>query len=203
MAFPNTMLYAIGLGFLGYLCGSLPFAIWVTYLIKGVDVRLAGSGHATTTNTFRQAGFGPGVIVFILDVSKGFLPTWLAIRFSPAAWIIPLTAALSVAGHCWPIFSGFRGGMGLATTGGSLLAVEPIGFIIALGVLISLTLIVRHSARAAVFTGILMAPVMWLLGLHGLVFWIAVATGLVIAYRFLVDWNRKYRELWLDRERTQ
>lgn len=143
------------------------------------------------------------MIVFMLDISKGFLPTWLAMRSAPAAWIIPLTAALAVAGHCWPIFSGFRGGMGLATTGGSLLAVEPIGFIIALGVLISLTLIIHHSARAAVFTGIMMAPAMWLMGLHGLVFWVSVATGLVIAYRFLVDWNRKYRELWLDREGTQ
>lgn len=203
MSFPITLLYTVGFGLFGYLSGSLPFAIWVTYIFKGVDVRLAGSGHATTTNTIRQAGFGPGVIVFILDISKGFLPTWLAMRSAPAAWIIPLTAALAVAGHCWPIFSGFRGGMGLATTGGSLLAVEPIGFIISLGVLISLTLIIHHSARAAVFTGIMMAPAMWLMGLRGLVIWFSVATGLVIAYRFLVDWNRKYRELWLDRERTQ
>jgi glycerol-3-phosphate acyltransferase PlsY len=200
---PITLLYAVGFCILGYLSGSLPFAIWITHIFKGVDVRLAGSGHATTTNTIRQAGFGPGALVLILDISKGFLPTWLAFRFAPSSWIIPLTAALAVAGHCWPLFSGFRGGMGLATTGGGLLAVQPIGFVIALGILISLTLIIHHSARAAVFTGIMMAPVMWLFGLHGLVFWVALATGLVIAYRFLLDWNRKYRELWLDREKTQ
>ncbi len=51
-------------------------------------------------------------------------------------------------------------------------------------------------------TGILGAPVFWLLGLRGVTFWIAVALGGVIAFRFLVDWNRKYRELWLDREKT-
>jgi glycerol-3-phosphate acyltransferase PlsY len=203
MSLPLTLLFAFGFGGLGYLSGSLPFAIWVTKLFKGVDVRLAGSGHATTTNTIRQAGFGPGVIVFFLDTAKGFLPTWLAMQFAPATWIVPVTAGLAVAGHCWPLFSNFRGGMGLATTGGSLLAVEPIGLIVALGVLISLTLLLRHSARAAVFTGIMMAPVMWLVGLHGLVFYIAITTGLVIAYRFLVDWNRKYRELWLDREKFQ
>jgi glycerol-3-phosphate acyltransferase PlsY len=168
-----------------------------------VDVRLAGSGHATTTNTIRQAGFGPGLLVFVLDTCKGFLPTWLAFHFAPSAWIIPLTAAMAVAGHCWPLFSNFRGGMGLATTGGSLLAVEPLGFVIALGVLVSLTLAIRHSARAAVITGIMMAPAMWLMGLRGLVLYVAIATGLVIAYRFLVDWNRKYRELWLDREKKQ
>jgi glycerol-3-phosphate acyltransferase PlsY len=194
-------LYAIGFCLAGYLSGSLPFAIWITRLFKGVDVRQAGSGHATTTNTIRQAGFGPGVLVLVLDISKGFLPTWLAMRYAPADWIIPMTAAFAVAGHCWPIFSGFRGGMGLATTGGCLLAIEPIGFVIALGVLISFMLIIHHSARAAVFTGLLMAPVMWLVGLRGLLLWVAMAAGLVIAYRFLVDWNRSYRELWLDREK--
>ena len=201
MPFPITLLYAVTFGCIGYLSGSMPFAIWVTRIFKGVDVRLAGSGHATTTNTIRQAGFGPGVIVFIFDTAKGFLPTWLALHFAPAAWIIPLSAGLAVAGHCWPIFSSFRGGMGLATTGGALLAVNPLGFILALGVLISLTLILRHSARAAVFTGMLMAPVMWLVGLRGLVITIAIVTGIVIAYRFMIDWNRKYRELWLDREK--
>ena len=201
MPFPNILVYAVAFGCIGYLSGSLPFAIWVTRIFKGVDVRLAGSGHATTTNTIRQAGFGPGLIVFIFDTAKGFLPTWLALRFAPATWIIPLTAGLAVAGHCWPIFSEFRGGMGLATTGGALLAIEPLGFIVALGVLISLTLIIHHSARAAVLTGLLIAPFMWLVGLRGLVFYIAFVTGFVIAYRFLVDWNRKYHELWLDREK--
>jgi glycerol-3-phosphate acyltransferase PlsY len=202
MSFATTLISALFFGLFGYLAGSLPSAIWITQLVKGVDVRQSGSGHATTTNTFRQAGFGPGLVVFILDITKGFFPTWIALLFSQPIWIIALTSAMAVAGHCWPLFSGFRGGMGLATTGGGLLAVKPIGFIIALGILILLTLLIHHSARAAVFTGILMAPVMWLLGLQGLVFWVAVATGLVIAFRFLSDWNRKYRELWLDREKS-
>lgn len=201
MSVTRMVEYAIVFGLLGYLSGSLPFAIWITKLVKGVDVRQAGSGHATTTNTIRQAGFGAGVVVFLLDLTKGFIPTWLALHFSLPIWIIALTSAMAVAGHCWPLFAGFRGGMGLATTGGGLLAVKPIGFLIALGILIFLTLVIHHSARAAVFTGILMAPVMWLLGLHDLVFWVAVSTGIVIAVRFLSDWNRKYRELWLDREK--
>jgi glycerol-3-phosphate acyltransferase PlsY len=162
---------------------------------------MAGSGHATTTNTIRQAGFGPGALVFILDLGKGYIPTWLAMQYGLPTWVISLTAALAVAGHCWSLFSGFRGGMGLATSGGALLAAKPIGFIIALGILISLTLLIRHSARAAVFTGVLMGPIMWVLGVRNLVFWIAIATGVVIALRFLSDWNRKYRELWLDREK--
>lgn len=191
--------------FLGYLCGSLPFSVWITRLVKGVDVRDTGSGHATTTNTIRQAGFGWGALVFILDFAKGFIPTYLAFyaeREAISPYIIALTAALAVAGHCWPVFAGFRGGMGLTTLGGALLAVNSLAFLICVAILILLVLVVRHSARASVFAGILAAPILWLSGIRDISFWVAVLGGLIIAARFLMDWNRKYRELWLDRARA-
>jgi len=115
-------------------------------------------------------------------------------------WLAPLTAALVVIGHCWPLFAGFRGGMGNASAGGAILAANPLAFVVGLGILVALVLIIRHSARASVLTGLLIAPAFWLLGLGNSSMWIAAAAGLVIAYRFLIDWNRQYRELWLDRE---
>lgn len=199
-----TALIASTLGFilLGYLSGSMTPSIWVTRLVKGVDVRDAGSGHATTTNTIRQAGFGWGALVLFIDIAKGFIPIWLALAYAPAIWIVPLTAGAAVIGHCWPVFVGFRGGMGLACAGGSLLAAEPLTMLAGLGILITLLLTIRHGARASVFTGILMAPVFWLFNLRGIEFWIAITVGIVIAFRFLIDWNRQYRELWLDREKS-
>lgn len=198
----NLFLSALIFSLMGYLSGSLTPSIWITRLVKDVDVRDAGSGHATTTNTVRQAGFGWGALVLVIDVAKGFFPTWLALQFAPAIWIVPLTAAAVVIGHCWPVFAGFRGGMGLACTGGCLLAAEPLTFLIGLGILITLLLTIRHGARASVFTGVLMAPAFWLLGLRGIEFWVAIGVGVVIAFRFLIDWNRQYRELWLDREKV-
>ena len=195
-----VLLYTLGFALLGYLTGSLSFALWVTRLFKGIDVREAGSRHATATNTLRQAGFGAFVIVAVLDVAKGFLPTWLALHYAPAPWIPPITAALVVIGHCWPLFADFRGGMGNASTGGAILAATPLAFVIGLGILVALTLILRHSARASALTGLLLAPAFWLLGLGSEAIWIAAAAGVVIAYRFLIDWNRQYHELWLDRE---
>lgn len=195
------ILYALGFALLGYLSGSLPFSIWITHVFKGVDVRDSGSGHATTTNTIRQAGFGPGAAVLILDLAKGFIPAYFALKYSPAIWIVPATAAFVIIGHCWPVFAQFRGGMGLASAGGCLLAVSPLAFLIAVAILITLTLTIHHSARASVFAGAAIAPALWLMGQRGIEFWVAVAVGLVIAYRFLIDWNRKYRELWLDRKR--
>jgi len=184
----------------GYLSGSLPFALWVTRMVKGIDVRDGGSGHVTTTNTIRQAGLGWGILVLILDISKGFVPAYFAARLALPYWAVALTAGLAVVGHCWPLFAQFRGGMGLATTGGCLLAINPLGLVIGLGVLVSLILTIRHSARAAFFTGLLIPVALWLLAQRGLIIWVSVATGIVIAIRFLDDWNREYRELWLDRE---
>ncbi|OQY33335.1 MAG: hypothetical protein B6I38_03650, partial [Anaerolineaceae bacterium 4572_5.1] len=159
-------------------------------------------GHVTTTNTIRQAGWAPGALVLLLDIGKGFIPTFFALRAGLPAWSVALTAALAVMGHCWPLFAGFRGGMGLATTGGTLLAVSVPGFLIALATLIALTLTIRHSARAALFAGILAPILFWLLDFHGAELWVMVAAGLVIVARFSIDWNRQYRELWLDREKV-
>jgi len=186
----------------GYLSGSLPFSIWVTRLVKGVDVRAAGSGHATTTNTIRQAGFGWGALVAVLDVAKGFIPTLLAVKYSGEPWVIALTAALGVVGHCWPLFGQFRGGMGIATFGGALFATNWVSAFVGLGLLLALLFTIRHAARASVLTGLLVAPLFWLFHLRGMEMWIALACGLVMAFRFLIDWNRKYRELWLDREKS-
>ena len=194
-----TILVDAGLLILAYCCGSLPFAVWVTHWKKGVDVRQSGSGHATSTNTIRQAGFAAGVLVFILDLMKGFLPVFLAGQLGSEAWIVPLTAGLVVIGHCWPVFAGFRGGMGLASAGGAILAVSPLGFLIAVGLLIFLVLVIRHSARAGLFAGLLTPFILWLIGLRGDPIWVSLAVGLVVAFRFVEDWNRKYRELWLDR----
>lgn len=186
---------------LGYLLGSIPSALWITRLVKGIDVRDGGSGHVTTTNTIRQAGWIPGMLVFIMDFGKGFLAVWLAQNAGLLAWSIALTGALAVAGHCWPVFAQFRGGMGLAAMGGSLAAVSLFAFLIGLGTLILLVLLIHHSARAAFFTSLLVPLVFWMIGLRGMVIWLAALAGLVIAVRFTIDWNRKYRELWLDREK--
>ena len=185
---------------LGYLLGSIPFSILITRFVKGVDVRDSGSGHATATNTIRQAGFGWGALVFVLDVAKGYIPTYLALKYSGDVQVVAFTAAFAVIGHCWPLFAGLRGGMGLATAGGTFLAVNVLGFLICIAALIVLVLVIRHSARASVIGGILAAPVLWIFNIRDVAFWVAVGAGLVIAVRFLIDWNRQYRELWLDRE---
>ena len=91
--------------------------------------------------------------------------------------------------------------MGIATAGGGVLAASALAFLIGAALLIFLTLVMRHGARASVVAGLITAPVYWLLGLRGPEFWIAIFAGVVIAIRFLGDWNRHYSELWLDRKK--
>ena len=198
---PTNNLFFI-LPILGYICGSLPFSIWVTRCVKGVDVREAGSGHATTTNTIRQAGFGWGALVLLLDIAKGFVPTYLAVSWGVPTYILALTAVCAVIGHCWPVFAQFRGGMGLACAGSCILAVDFVAGLIGLAILIALVLIIRHGARASVATGLALAPVYYLIRRGEPIIWLTAGVGLVITFRFLIDWNRQYRELWLDREKT-
>lgn len=196
----GQVMNAVGFGLIGYLCGSLVFGIWIARLIKGIDVRDGGSGHTGATNVFRQVGFLPAVAVLVLDVAKGYFPTWLAVKYGSTEFAIVAAATMAVVGHCWPLFAKFRGGMGMATTGGAILVLYPLGFLIGLGFEIALVLIIRHSARASFVTGILLAPLFFLFGQRGVVIWSAIGVGVVLAIRFLSDWNRQYRELWLDRD---
>jgi len=184
-----------------YLSGSLPFAIWVMRLTKGTDVRDGGSGHMTTTNTIRLAGWAPGILVFLLDTAKGYIPIYIAIHLGLPDWAVGLAAMLAVIGHCWPVFAQFRGGKGLAVTGGILLAISLPGFLISAGVLILFVLVTRHAARGSLFAALIIPAVLWLAGYRGAIIYAMVLAGLVIAGRFFVDWNRKYRELWLDRQK--
>lgn len=185
-----------------YLLGSLPFALWITRWRTGEDLRRHGSGHAGATNTMRLAGWPAGVAVMLLDIGKGFVAVWLTVRLAGPSWA-PLAAGLAVAGHVWPAFAGFRGGVGAATAAGAMLAAWPLGALLALGVEVALQLLLRHTARANVLTGLLLGPLWWLAGAPLWAVGVAAAAGALVAYRSLGDWGRVYRELWLDRERPE
>jgi len=195
-----NILTGLGLLVFAYLCGSLPFSIWLTRWKTGTDVRSAGSGHATATNTIRQAGWAVGALVLVLDLGKGFLPVSLALRFQSPVWMVMLVAMMAVIGHCWPVFAGFRGGMGLATTSGTMLAISPLAWLIGLGILIILMLLIKHAARAVVIAAVVIPSVYWVVGFREEIIWVAIGLAVVVGLRFLIDWKRQYRELWLDRE---
>lgn len=186
-------------GVFAYVIGSISFAVLVTRWKAGIDIRTIGSGHASGTNTMRAVGWPAAVLVAVLDLSKGFFVVWLSLRFSGIELTAAVAAGMVVVGHCWPMFAGFRGGMGLASGAGALLAVWPLGFVLALGLDVLLQLVVRHSARANFFTGLLLMPLWALFDASYQLLVIAAAVGVVISIRAFSDWRRVYKELWLDR----
>ncbi len=190
---------AIGVGV--YLLGSIPFAILITRWRAGIDVRDVGSGHATATNTMRAAGWMAGIAVMLLDAAKGFGAVWLARRFAEFGWEPAFAAGLVIVGHCWPVFAGFRGGMGVASGAGTLLATWPLGLALAVGLGAASQLLVRHSARGNIVTGLLVGPLWLIFGASGGDLLLATVVGVLIAYRARLDWNREYRELWWDRDK--
>jgi len=128
----SDLLWALGFGALAYLLGSVPFALLITRWRAGVDVRQVGSGHAGATNTMRAAGWGAGILVLLLDAAKGALAAAIPMLMGAPAWAMAIAGAAVVIGHCWPVFAGMRGGMGMASGAAALLVIWPFGFALAL-----------------------------------------------------------------------
>ncbi|TVY11598.1 glycerol-3-phosphate 1-O-acyltransferase PlsY [Paenibacillus cremeus] len=102
---------------ISYLLGSISFSYLAGRLLKGIDIRKHGSGNAGATNTLRVLGKGPGITVLLLDMLKGVAAVWIGTLHSGGDPLIQVLAGVCViAGHNWPVFFGFRGGKGIATT---------------------------------------------------------------------------------------
>ena len=154
---------------IGYLFGSIPFAILISRM-KGIDIRKVGSGNPGAANVFREVGKPYGLLVWALDMAKGALPMWIARDFFHIhPFFVGLTGVAAVAGHCWSVFLKFKGGKGVATSGGVFLFLFPWFFPIAVGTYF----LVQKAPRK---------PVVVISG-----FAIALAIGLII-YRRYISW---------------
>ena len=115
---------------LAYLLGSVSGSL-VLGRARGIDIREHGSGNAGGTNAFRTLGWKFALGVAAIDIAKGALATWLALRLAPVGQPLSVSghgyaaAAMAVAGHVWPLWHGFRGGKGAATAAGGLLMLWP------------------------------------------------------------------------------
>ena len=108
-----------------FLLGSIPTGYLVARS-KGVDIRQHGSGNIGATNVFRTLGKPLGILVFFIDALKGFAAVWLALRFGgSSAWPGIIAAVAVIAGHNYTPWLGFKGGKGIATSAGVLVALMP------------------------------------------------------------------------------
>ncbi|WP_091701221.1 glycerol-3-phosphate 1-O-acyltransferase PlsY [Anoxybacillus pushchinoensis] len=138
---------------IGYLLGSIPFALLVGKIGYGIDIREHGSGNLGGTNTFRVLGVKAGLIVTIADILKGALAASLPVLFSVD--IHPLiTGMFAVFGHTYPVFAQFRGGKAVATSGGVLLFYSPMLFMTMLAVFFLVLYVSKYVSLSSMLTGV-------------------------------------------------
>ena len=116
-----------------YLLGAIPFGLVLGYLVGGVDIRRQGSGNIGATNLGRALGRPWAIAAFVLDCAKGWAPATFFPHWNHPAepfWALRLACGFAaVCGHIWPVYLGFRGGKGVATLCGAVIAVDPLLFL--------------------------------------------------------------------------
>lgn len=148
-----------------YLLGSIPFPVIVSRLVKGVDLRRHGSGNMGALNSARVLGKRWFPVVFGLDFAKGAVAVTVARALLPGAVAIdPIVAGalgglFAVIGHCFPIFAGFKGGVGLAATAGAFALISP-GLLITALAAIGLGWALLRNMSVGVAATALIAPAM-------------------------------------------
>ncbi len=188
-------LAALAVAALGYLCGALPFGLWIGRVFRGVDVRTLGSGNLGATNVYRSLGRGLGLLTLVLDALKGAAPVWIAPGIPGAAALpggadgAPVLAGLTaVAGHVWTVFAGFRGGKGVATAAGVLLALSPAAFGVFAAVFVATVAITRYISLGSMLGSLAFAAALawpWPRGLGSprFLFGVAIAALVILRHR--------------------
>jgi glycerol-3-phosphate acyltransferase PlsY len=144
-----------------YLLGSIPAAVWIGKIFHNIDVREHGSGNAGTANVIRVLGWKTGIPVLIIDLAKGWtsamMPEFLHIAPPGSAMLesMQILAGLTaIVGHIFPLLAGFRGGKGVATIFGVLLAVQPLLTVCCLGVFLIVLLLTGIVSLSSMSAGI-------------------------------------------------
>lgn len=148
---------------IAYLIGSIPTAVWVSRRFFGIDIRNYGSGNAGATNTYRVLGSRWGTFVMIIDMLKGVIATSLYIFISfyvvpdnewPRTNLMIGLGLASVIGHIFPIWAGFKGGKGVATLFGMIVAIQPVVAICCVGVFLLVLYLTRFVSLSSILSGV-------------------------------------------------
>jgi glycerol-3-phosphate acyltransferase PlsY len=170
-----------------YLVGSLSFAVIVSRLMGLADPRSYGSGNPGATNVLRSGNRGAALLTLAFDALKGFVPVWLVLAFGARAglgeWTTAFVGLAAFLGHLWPVFFRFRGGKGVATAAGVLLALVPGLGLATLASWLLIAAFFRYSSLAAIVAA-LFAP------FYQLLIWgVQPALACIVPMSLLLVWR--------------
>lgn len=185
---------------LAYLIGSVPTALIISKRYFGIDIRDYGSGNMGATNTFRVLGSRYGTIVMALDILKGvlavslynFLPFYWSHELERTNFMLGLGMA-AVLGHIFPVFAQFKGGKGVATLFGMILAVQPVIAVSCVGVFLLVLYLTRYVSLSSIL-GAIMLPVsvLWIWNEHEIMYRIF---ALLVAFMVIITHQKNIGRL--------
>lgn len=141
----------------GYLLGSIPFGLIAGRYFSGADVRNFGSGKTGFTNSLRVLGLKRSVPVFAGDFLKGVAAALLPLLWTDDPWARAVGGLAAVIGHVWPVFAGFRGGRGVLTGAGALLALSPLAALVVVPIAVLVLYATRYMSLMSITTAALAA----------------------------------------------
>jgi len=133
-----------------YFIGAFPTGYVFFRAIEKKDVRIFGSGATGATNILRLAGWAYALPVALIDILKGFLPAFLAMKIFDDERLAGVSAGLAVLGHCFPIYIGFKGGKGVATAAGAMFSLDLIPSLCSLGLFILIIALTRTVSLGSI-----------------------------------------------------
>jgi glycerol-3-phosphate acyltransferase PlsY len=180
-----TWLIFAGSAVVSYFIGSIPTGfLWAKS--RGIDIRKVGSGNIGATNVMRALGKGPGITVLLIDAAKGFLPVWIApLVFSNVdrLWLQIICCVFVIAGHNWTCWLKFKGGKGVATSAGALLAFLPLPMLCGLGAWLVVFGIWRYVSLASISAAVVVPVATWCLQGDRRLFIFTVVVCAVVIYK--------------------
>ncbi|MFT3980883.1 MAG: glycerol-3-phosphate 1-O-acyltransferase PlsY [Ferruginibacter sp.] len=173
-----------------YFIGSIPSALIISKSIFGIDIRDYGSGNMGATNTFRTLGSRYGIIVMAMDILKGviasslyeFIPFYSDNELARTNLIIGLGMA-AVLGHIFPVFARFKGGKGVATLFGMVLALQPVVALVCVAVFLLVLFLTRYVSLSSILASIMLpVSVLWIWNEHEVLYRVfaLIVAGLVV-----------------------
>jgi len=186
----------IAAGIISYLIGAFPTGVIASKLARTPDVRYSGSTHTGGTNTMRQAGAKIGATVVVIDALKGIVAVMLAIWITHSNPLsVPIAASMAVIGHCFPVYTKFHGGMGLATAGGIILLLSPwtLAIVIPIWAIFYIVVFKKLYSPRSVALAMPLAVVISVvfLPLFRPAKWMLLSMTVVLVLRHLPEWNRQ------------
>ena len=152
-------MYEILLILLGYLYGSIPFALVIGKVFNNTDLRESGSGNLGGTNAGRVLGKKAGISVIVLDALKAviifYLSSYLSLKFNLNPDIKYIAGLACIFGHCYPIFAEFRGGKAVSTSLGYFLCIEPLYAVVAIVVFLLVLKISKYVSLSSISTALI------------------------------------------------